>query len=114
MTSCMVDKTVGEIAAENPASVRVLERYGIDYCCAGKLPFAEACRSRGLDAGVLSAELEQAARGPHPDLRDWNSAGLGELIDHIISTHHLYLKSELPRLAAMLEKVQAAHGAAHG
>jgi regulator of cell morphogenesis and NO signaling len=41
-------KTVGEIAAENPSSMRVFERFGIDYCCGGNVSLAEACRSRGI------------------------------------------------------------------
>jgi regulator of cell morphogenesis and NO signaling len=35
---------------------------------------------------------------------DWKTAPLGALLDHIIETHHLYLKRELPRLAAMLDQ----------
>src|SRR5689334_22680589 len=54
-------KTVGEIAAENPSSVRVFRRYGIDYCCGGKVSLDEACRSRGIGPAELRAELEQAA-----------------------------------------------------
>jgi len=114
MTSLLDGKTVGEIAAENPASVRVFQRLGIDFCCGGKLPLAEACQARGIVPGDLMAELEQAAAGRPADLRDWNAASFAELIDHIVSTHHAYMKSELPRLDAMLAKVLNAHGANHG
>ena len=107
-------KTVGEIAAENPSSVRVFERYGIDYCCGGKVSLAEACRSRGIEPVAVQVELEQAAAANPADQRDWKAAPLAALIDHIVSTHHAYLKSELPRLQFLLDKVQAAHGARHG
>jgi len=30
-----IDKTVRESAVENPASTRVFEKLGIDYCCGG-------------------------------------------------------------------------------
>jgi len=43
---------------------------------------------------------------------DWNTAPLGELIDHIISTHREYLKLELPRIAQRLQQVVQVHGAA--
>jgi regulator of cell morphogenesis and NO signaling len=33
-----------------------------------------------------------------------------ELIEHIMSTHHAYLRSELPRLHAMTERVARVHG----
>jgi regulator of cell morphogenesis and NO signaling len=107
-------KTVGEIAAENPSSVRVFERYGIDYCCGGKVSLAEACRSRGIEPMGLEVELEQAATAKPAHERDWTTTSLASLIDHIVNTHHAYLNSELPRLQFLLDKVQAAHGARHG
>ncbi len=33
---------VREVAAKYPATLRTLEALGIDYCCGGKLPLAEA------------------------------------------------------------------------
>lgn len=107
----IMTKTVGEIAAENPSSVRVFEKYEIDYCCGGKIPLADACQARGIQAADLERELSEAAAGRPADERDWNSAPLGLLIDHILSTHHVYLKRELPRLRVLLGKVLAAHGA---
>jgi regulator of cell morphogenesis and NO signaling len=106
-------KTVGEIAAENPSSVRVFEKYEIDYCCGGRIPLADACRARGIQAADLERELSQAAAGRPVDESGWNTAPLGLLIDHILSTHHVYLKRELPRLRVMLGKVLAAHGDHH-
>ena len=39
-------KTVREIALEQPHSIRVFERFGIDYCCGGRKPLAEACADK--------------------------------------------------------------------
>lgn len=39
--------------------------------------------------------------------------GLGELCDHIEATHHRYLREELPRLSAFVEKVSMVHGERH-
>ena len=30
--------TVRDFAIENPASIRVFEKFGIDYCCGGRKP----------------------------------------------------------------------------
>ena len=38
-----IDKTVRELALENPASTRVFESFGIDYCCGGNRSLSEAC-----------------------------------------------------------------------
>ncbi len=43
-------------------------------------------------------------------INDWNIVPLRELIGHIVSTHHEYLKLELPRVGQRLPKVVQAHG----
>jgi regulator of cell morphogenesis and NO signaling len=117
MSTLNAELTVGQIAAEMPASIRVFERHQIDFCCGGKVPVADACQSRGLDAqrllNEIDLEISQAASGGGEADRQWRTASLGSLVDHIVSTHHLYLKTNLPRIAAMMDKVLAAHSARH-
>ena len=108
------EQTVGRIAAEFPASVRVFEKYGIDFCCGGKLPVSQACASRNLDATRLLAEVGQALETPGTDGTDWFAAPLPQLVDHILNTHHLYMKAQLPVVEARLAKVLNAHGERHG
>ena len=55
-----------------------------------------------------------AANGKTDDERDWMSAQPGALIGHIIETHHVYLRNELPRLAQMATKVAETHAERHG
>ena len=114
MTTSTIDRTVGQIAAESPAAVRVFEKHGIDFCCGGKIPVAEACSRKGLDAAVLLAEIDQAVQGPAEDRTDWLTAPLPALIDHILETHHAYMKMQLPRVEARLAKVLQAHSDRHG
>ena len=109
MTTSTIDRTVGQIAAESPAAVRVFEKYGIDFCCGGKIPVAEACCRKGLDAALLLAEIDQAIQAPAEDQTDWLTAPLPALIDHILETHHVYMKTQLPRVEARLAKVLQAH-----
>ena len=50
------ETTINEAVLLRPGSVRVFERFGLDACCGGGLPIAEAARRHGLDAGeVLEA-----------------------------------------------------------
>jgi regulator of cell morphogenesis and NO signaling len=114
MTTSTTDRTVGQIAAESPAAVRVFEKYSIDFCCGGKIPVAEACSRKGLDPAVLLAEIDQAIQGPAEGQTDWLAASLPALIDHILNTHHAYMKTQLPRVAALLAKVLQAHSDRHG
>jgi regulator of cell morphogenesis and NO signaling len=108
------DQTVGEIAAQRPASVRIFEAHHIDFCCGGRIPLSEACGKLGTDPAALLEEIERAAASAPDDPTDWQSASLPSLIDHIVNTHHIYLKSELPRLEAMLDKILSKHAEKHG
>ena len=103
------EKTVGELVAENPASARVFEKYGIDYCCAGKRSLDDVCRERGVARTALLEELSQTGPQPLPGARDWQNASLRDLIEHIVSYHHAYLKSELPRISDLFGRVMRAH-----
>jgi regulator of cell morphogenesis and NO signaling len=103
-------KTVREIALEQPSSIRVFERFGIDYCCGGRKPLAEACAASQLDVDEVLAALESAAGNGAPSRVAWEQASLGQLIEHIVATHHSYVKRELPRLAVLAQKVVNRHG----
>jgi len=102
--------TVREIALANPASMRVFEQFGIDYCCGGRKPLAEACEVRNIAVDEVIAALERAAATPGPQAADWSARPLSEMVSHIVSTHHLYVKRELPRLAELAERVVNRHG----
>jgi len=104
-------QTVREIALEQPSSIRVFERYGIDYCCGGRKPLAEACAAGKLEVDTVIAALEAAAKTAAPIVQDWTEASLEKLSGHIVATHHTYVKRELPRLAELALKVVARHGA---
>jgi regulator of cell morphogenesis and NO signaling len=103
-------QTVREIALEQPASIRVFEQFGIDYCCGGRIPLAEACAASNLEVDAVLAALEASAKGPARNAEDWTQASLEKLAGHIVTTHHAYVKRELPRLAILAEKVVRRHG----
>jgi len=108
------ERTVREIALENPASARVFESLGIDYCCGGKIPLKDACfRANVSPESVLQLldNLKEAAGQPEPE--KWVDAPLSELTAHVVSRHHEYVRSNGPRLFALLEKVKARHGSTH-
>lgn len=108
------NKTVGEIAAENPAAVPVFQKHGIDFCCGGKRPLGEVCREKGIPAAEVLEEIGKAREAAALGDTDWTTAPLSALAAHIVNRHHLYLEAELPRLDGMLAKVAEAHRDAHG
>ncbi len=113
MTTLNAETTVGELVKIRPARARIFEHLKIDYCCGGKLPLAEACAKRGLDAEAVLDQLQKAdaeAEQRDSTLIDADAMGLTELADHIEQVHHAYLREELPRLDHMTDRVYRVHG----
>jgi len=104
------ERTVGEIVAENPSQARVFQAFGIDFCCQGGRTLREACLLKGISLETVIEQLEAAApTKPDPS----NNPALlppTELVRHIVDTHHAYLRSELPRIHAMAQRVANVHG----
>ncbi len=107
-------KTVRELAVEVPSATRVFERLGIDYCCGGGQSLEEACSSAKVKVDDVLRTLEaEAAPAAIAAAVDWTSASLAKLIDHIVATHHAYVKAEVPRLEQLIAKVASVHGQNH-
>ncbi len=113
MQNLNADTSLGQLVVEEPVLARVFERLGIDYCCGGKRTLAAVCAEKGISIEVVQEELVQNAKQVSGEEIDWSSRSLTELADHIQQTHHTYLKSELPRLSGLLEKVSRVHGGNH-
>lgn len=112
MSTLTPRSTVGDWVADRPARARVFESLGIDYCCGGKKPLANAAVEKGLDAVTLATMLraiEDNTQAHAADV-DVDAMSLTQLADHIEQTHHAYLRSELPRLQQLLTKIASVHG----
>ncbi len=103
-------QTVRAIAIDHPSSIRVFESFGIDYCCGGRKPLAEACAAANLSVNEVLAALDAGAVVAEPSSIDWSQLPLDRLVAHIVSTHHAYVKQELPRLTLLAQKVVNRHG----
>jgi regulator of cell morphogenesis and NO signaling len=108
-------KTVGEIAAEIPGSTREFEKLGIDYCCGGSRTLGEACTQAKIPLEKALERLKQgeAAATKFAATEDWQSKPLVDLIAHISNTHHVFIRSECPRINALTQKVVGVHGKNH-
>jgi regulator of cell morphogenesis and NO signaling len=110
----ITEKTVREVALENPSSIRVFESLGIDYCCGGKRLLSDACSHANVDFQhalelLETAELDVQA----PDAQGWKAKPIAELIAHVVAEHHGYVRQETPRIQRLLTKVLAKHGPTH-
>jgi regulator of cell morphogenesis and NO signaling len=112
MSELLDQTTVGDIVAADFRAAAVFEGLGIDFCCGGRREFSEACRDASVDPKTVRRALE--ALTPAGAARnDFASAPLEQLIDHIVDTHHAYVRSALPTIAHYLAKLVEAHGARH-
>ena len=106
--------TIRDIAANSLAAVRVFEKFGIDYCCGGKRPLEDVCREKGYKAEDIQSELDAAMAEAAAAQHDWTTTPLNELIQHIVTTHHDYLRRELPAIDTRLEKVYRVYNQRYG
>lgn len=102
--------TVADVASRLPSSVRVFERYGIDFSCRGRILLRDACRKHGVPYAELVAAIEASTLTPTLDPRDWTAEPLHLLVDHLIETYHEPLREELARLESMAEQLARVHG----
>jgi len=105
--------TVGEIAAEFPQATREFEKLGIDYCCGGKRTLHEACNQAGISVAEALERLQRSAAVRPNTAGNWHDQPLTDLIDHIKSTHHVFVREECPRIEALAAKVVGVHGQRH-
>jgi len=54
-TTLKISDTVGVWVTRHPATSRVFEQHGIDYCCGGNRPLEEACWRGRVDAQAVLA-----------------------------------------------------------
>lgn len=106
-------KTVGELTASLPNAYRVFEKAGIDYCCGGSRTLADACARAGVAVEPLLRSLADAAASGDTTAIDWRARPLGELIGHVLQTHHVFTRDELDRADRLLTKVRKVHGDHH-
>jgi regulator of cell morphogenesis and NO signaling len=107
-----MNATVGEIVATDFRAASVFEQFGIDFCCGGRRSLEDACRSVEADPAAVVRALNAlpSSAAATEDVTRWT---LTRLIDHIVSTHHAYVRSISPTIGHYLAKLEEVHGARH-
>ena len=109
-------RTVRELAIEIPNATRTFEKLGIDYCCGGGKSLNDACLHAHLPVDDVLRALEEGGSftvATEVSQPDFTNGALGSLIEHIVTTHHVYVKQEIPRIQQLLHKVVSVHGKNH-
>lgn len=106
------EMTIRSVVADDFRAAAVFERHGIDFCCGGNRPIAEACRERGTDDRQVVAELEAvlASVQDQPRFAAWD---LDFLATYIVNNHHSYVRQAIGPMQAHTRKVAEVHGDHH-
>lgn len=111
MTAITRASTIGQLVIQKPGRSRVFESLGIDYCCGGGNTLEQACARKGLRSEDVIARLNRHDADPAgAQVPDPVGMSLTDLAEHIETTHHAMLRTELPRLAAAATRVAEVHG----
>lgn len=104
--------TLAEIVKTDFRSARIFENYNLDFCCKGNRALDDACREKKLDAENILNEVVSVCKDTDSkeDNYEWK---VDELANHILNTHHVYVKKMLPTILAHSMKVSEVHGKNH-
>jgi regulator of cell morphogenesis and NO signaling len=104
-------QSIREIISTQSSAAAVLQRFDIDLCSHADEPLRQACAELQLSVEQVLEKLTDAAAVEGGDVpADLPSYSLTRLIQHIVRTHHQYVRRELPRLAQMARKLACKHG----
>lgn len=99
------DRPVGDIAAQLPGASAVLRQFGIEFCCQGQVPLADAANHRGLALEEIEEILETLDPAAAPE----TPRKTDDLIDYIQSRYHDVHRRQLADLIELSRKVEATH-----
>jgi len=88
------DQPLGELALTIPRASALFRKYNLDFCCGGKQTLLRAATRQELDLDAIEAEL--TALADEPIEKEWRTAPLAEIIDHIIVRYHDRHREQLP------------------
>lgn len=100
--------TLAQIAIDNPAAPGVFLRHGLDFCCHGQRPLAEACTEKGIDPRTVIAEIERNTPAP-PEKGSWAVRPLPEIVEFILERYHAAHRRDVPDLILLAAKVEQVH-----
>jgi regulator of cell morphogenesis and NO signaling len=104
-------QSLRDVVLNNPAAAGVFEKLGVDYSRRGGRELADVLHESGISLEDFIAEIEQVVRlaTGNPPATDWRLVPLRKLIRHIVSTHHNYLRVELPALDKWIGRISGQH-----
>ncbi len=109
----LIDRTIGEIVAEDFRTAAVFSKNKMDFCCGGHKTVKEVCDNKKIDAESLTLELNQVLSSKNEGAIDFKQWPLDLLVSYIEKTHHRYVQEKSPVILQFLNKLCSVHGGRH-
>ena len=103
------DMTVAQAVKVNPDLMDVLAKDGIDFCCGGGNPLAEALQKKGLDVGQYVAKLNMVQPRKEASRAEVLAMNGPQLVDYIIHHYHVQQLQALDEIELNLQKLINVH-----
>lgn len=107
-----LEKTIGEIVADDFRTAAVFKKYGIDFCCKGNRSIEEACDVKKINPENIYRDLDNISTNTSQNT-DFTSWPLDLLADYVEKVHHRYIEEKTPALLQFLNKISKVHGGRH-
>lgn len=101
--------SVGDVVAKNYKSAEIFSKYGIDFCCGGGISIEEACKKKQIDTNDVLSDLKKLDQVESKS-QNFNAWDIDYLIDHIIDTHHRFVRNKTVEISAYANKVAKVYG----
>lgn len=102
------DVTLADLVLADASRAKVLERFGLRYCCDGDSTLAQASANAGVPLEKVSAALNLTTVTRVPAAR--RATDLDGLTRQIVDTHHRALWGELLQTQDLVDTVARVHG----
>ena len=100
-----IEKTIGELVAEDYRTAQVFKNHKIDFCCKGNRTLSEVVTTKGITLENLLEDLQAVQNSEKTDQPDFKTWPLDLLIDYIEKKHHRYVEQQIPVLKQYLTKL---------
>ena len=110
----LMTKSLAQIVNSNHRAATVFEKYKLDFCCKGKRTLQQACIESELAVDEILSELDKTDQQNSDKVSiNFGKLSLSQLVEYIVTTHHEYVKKEMPAIAMYLQKIASKHVERH-
>ncbi len=109
----ILNKSIGQIVAEDFRTAEVFKKYNIDFCCNGGRSLQDISEDPEISMKDLIDDLNTSTNEINNSAEDYKSWPIDVLADHIEKKHHLYVSQKIPVIEEYLDKISRVHGDSH-